>query len=215
MSRPPIDTTAFMSRYHHPKNEAASKGSSWATISTPYSKAKGMYRQKQVDDELDRIRTFKKPSSSKITITIDNGSNLLQVYHHHHHCLDVELTGGRGGKGRVVWFWKEWETATDERVMKGVITALDSSWSDPNKNAGVATTATSTGATIHREGRYYKTIAAAASSSPIGEKRKRAAVAAESRSNRGKVQQVLFHKSDKSLSCQSQKKEIVVIDLTD
>ena len=33
-------------------------------------------------------------------------------------------------KGRVVWLWKEWETATDERVMKSVIAALDSTWVD-------------------------------------------------------------------------------------
>lgn len=28
----------------------------------------------------------------------------------------------------MIWFWEGWETATDERVMKGAIAALDSSW---------------------------------------------------------------------------------------
>ncbi len=93
MSRPPIDTAAFMSKYHHPMNvDAADGGSnSRATISTSYSRTHGLYRQKQVDDEIERVRAGKKPSSSKITITI-SPTNLLTMYHHHHHCLDVQLT---------------------------------------------------------------------------------------------------------------------------
>ena len=123
MSRLPIDTTDFMSRYFHPKNIS---GGFLANTSTHYSIKHGLYRQKQIDDEINRIRANKKPSSSKISITI-SPSNLLSMYHHHHHCLDIQLTS-RTGKGRVVWFWDKWEKATDERVMKGVIAALDSSW---------------------------------------------------------------------------------------
>ena len=132
--RPPIDTRQFMARYHHPKNIAAARGdhqdaNNRATITTSYSKATGLYRQKQVDNEIARIRAHKKPSSSsKITVTI-SPTNLLSLYHYHHHCLDVQLTS-RCGKGRVVWFWDDWETATDERVIKGAIAALDSSWNE-------------------------------------------------------------------------------------
>ena len=80
-----------------------------------------------MDYEIHRIRSYKKPSSSKITITIDSSTSLLTMHHHHHHCLDFQLSS-RSGKGKVVWFWKEWEKATDERVMKGAIAALDESW---------------------------------------------------------------------------------------
>eukprot|EP00581_Thalassiosira_minuscula_P010885 CAMPEP_0183732414 /NCGR_PEP_ID=MMETSP0737-20130205/38413_1 /TAXON_ID=385413 /ORGANISM="Thalassiosira miniscula, Strain CCMP1093" /LENGTH=200 /DNA_ID=CAMNT_0025965427 /DNA_START=1 /DNA_END=603 /DNA_ORIENTATION=- len=196
---PPIDTAEFMSRYYHPKNIAAcnangdSTAGKWATMSTKYSKTKGMYRQKQVDDEIERIRSFKKPSSSKITIII-HGSNLLQVYHHHHHCLDVQLTGGRRGKGRVVWFWKDWETATDERVMKGAIAALDSNWIDPSNSDGGTNTKAAATAVFFRQS--------------AGEKRKRAADAAESRvRGRGGVSQ--------ETQRVDMQKRIDVIDLTD
>lgn len=208
--RPPIDTSEFMSRYHHPKNIAASNGGhaegQWATITTAYSKSKGMYRQKQVDDEIDRIRSFKRPSSSKITITID-GDNLLKVYHHHHHCLDIQLTGGRNGKGRVVWFWTNYETATDERVMKGAIAALDSSWIDP-KGVG-----SSDGNNSGRDrDRGTKATAAAVASffhASAGEKRKRAADAADSRA-RGRVDL-----SQEVPGRAIEDKKIEVIDLTD
>ena len=192
-----IDTTEFMSKYHHPKNVAASSvnhsnNGQWATISTAYSKNNGLYRQKQVDDEINRIRACKQPSSSKITITLD-GSHLLRVYHHQHRCLDIQLEEARRGKGRVVWFWNAWETATDERVLKGALAALDASWSDPTGADGHATNA-----------------AVAAAIRPIaGEKRQLAAVAAESRA-RARVKHV-----QGSHSGQSEEKKIEVIDLTD
>jgi len=133
--RTPIDTTQFMSKYHHPKNIAASQGKDpYTTITTSYSKTHGLYRQKQVDDEIQRIRTHKQPSSSKITIQYNSTTNVLSMYHHHHHCLDVQFASSKefqmGRKGRVIWLWKEWETATDERVMKSIIAALDSTWVD-------------------------------------------------------------------------------------
>mmetsp|Transcript_3622 Transcript_3622/g.9233 ORF Transcript_3622/g.9233 Transcript_3622/m.9233 type:complete len:175 (+) Transcript_3622:95-619(+) len=137
---PSIDTSRFMSRYHHPKNVAASMGNNLyarAAIATPYSKARGLYRQKQVDEEIERIRSCKRPSSSKITVTI-GPANVLRMYHHHHHCLDIQLTSRRG-KGRVVWFWEGWETATDERVMKGAIAALESSWTGEVEGNGEKT----------------------------------------------------------------------------
>mmetsp|Transcript_3732 Transcript_3732/g.7844 ORF Transcript_3732/g.7844 Transcript_3732/m.7844 type:complete len:224 (-) Transcript_3732:325-996(-) len=209
--RPPIDTTTFMSRYHHPKNVAAAKGNQtegqWATIATAYSKAKGMYRQKQVDDEIERMRSFKKPSSSKITITIDS-SNLMRIYHHHHHCLDIQLEGGRGGKGRVVWIWREWETATDERVMKGVIAAMDSSWSDPT-TAKLNENSISESITAGVHYGKSKEVTTALSVPNAGEKRKLAAVAAESRA-RGRI-----HISKETNKGQSQKKSIEVVDLTE
>lgn len=113
LSRQPIDTTYFMSKYHHPKNIEASEGKNpyaIAAISTPYSKTHGLFRQKQVDDEIQRVRAYKKPSTSKVTITISS-TNLLKMYHYHHHCLDIQLTS-RSGKGRVVWMWNDYETAT-------------------------------------------------------------------------------------------------------
>ncbi|KAL9189029.1 hypothetical protein ACHAXT_011519 [Thalassiosira profunda] len=189
--RPPIDTSAFMSKYHHPMNVAAAKGdpNSRATISTAYSRAHGLYRQKQVDDEIERIRAGKKPSSSKITVTI-SPTNLLTLYHHHHHCLDVQLTS-RGGKGRVVWFWSAWEKATDERVLKGAIAALDSSWTDEgesNDGDSVRNQGSTSGkkqSIIAWGGKAVASaVAAAASAQPepnADAKRKRAAIAAESR----------------------------------
>ena len=38
------------------------------------------------------------------------------------------LTDKRKAKGYVVWFWENWETATNKMVMKGAVTALYSSW---------------------------------------------------------------------------------------
>ena len=133
--RTPIDISHFMSKYHHPKNIAASQGKDpYTTITTSYSKIHGLYRQKQVDDEIQRIRTHKQPSSSKITIQFNSTTNVVSAYHHHHHCLDIQFTSFKefqmGSKGRVIWFWKEWETATDERVMKSIIAVLDSTWID-------------------------------------------------------------------------------------
>ena len=178
-----------MSKYYHTKNAAAARGdpnsNSRATVTTPYSKKHGLYRQKQVDGEIERIRAYKKPSSSsKITITI-GPTNLLTMHHHHHHCLDVQLTS-RSGKGRVVWFWEGWETATDERVMKGVISALDSSWSESDVHdadatkGGVANSVEKKGAS--KSPATIKRFLGNADDQPsAGEKRKRAASAAESR----------------------------------
>lgn len=88
--RIPIDTSHFMSKYHHPKNIAASQGKDpYTTITTSYSKIHGLYRQKQVDDEIQRIRTNKQPSSSKISIQYNSTTNVVSAYHHHHHCLDL------------------------------------------------------------------------------------------------------------------------------
>ena len=189
-----IDTSHFMAKYYHPKNIAAARGESSgvrATITTPYSKSNGLYRQKQVDDEIERIRNYKKPSSSKITVTIDSTTRLLRLYHHHHHCLDVQLTE-RKGKGRVVWFWNQWETATDERVMKGAIAALDSSWNNENKDSTITSSTsgkenTGGGKTSSKDllRRFLSSGSSKQQQSPptliIGEKRKRAAAAAVSR----------------------------------
>ena len=140
-----------MSKYFHPKNIAASLGKDpYTTISTSYSKAHGLYRQKQIDDEIHRILNKKKPSSSKITIIISpSNTNLLSMYHHHHHCIDIQLLDGKkknsNSKGRVVWFWNEWETATDERIMKGFIAALDSTWVDPSNTTTTSTCSSGSG----------------------------------------------------------------------
>lgn len=146
----------------------------------------------------------------------NSNSMVLQAYHHHHHILDIQLPSSssasslssslerRSGKGRVVWFWKEWETATDERVMKGVIAALDSSWIDPiitgkkgtgnnaeqgdssnGNNASSSTGSSSSGSSDEKHRGETKTVASTSVADFFqpGEKRKRAALAAEYRKN--------------------------------
>ena len=190
--RAPIDTTQFMSKYHHPKNIAASQGKDpYTTITTSYSKTHGLYRQKQVDDEIQRIRTNKSPSSSKITIQFNSTTNVVSVYHHHHHCLDVQFTSSKefkmGGKGRVIWLWKEWETATDERVMKSVIAVLDSTWvvdssignSDKQKQEDSKQNKISS--LFNNKKKCNEMSSTTVTESADDDKRKRAAMAAESR----------------------------------
>jgi len=190
--RTPIDTSHFMSKYHHPKNIAASQGKDpYTTITTSYSKIYGLYRQKQVDDEIQRIRTHKQPSSSKITIQFNSTTNVLSMYHHHHHCLDLQFTSFKefqmGGKGRVVWFWTEYETATDERVMKSVIAALDSSWVDKSsvgnsdKQKQEDSKQSKISSLFKKKKKCNEMSSTTVTESADDDKRKRAAMAAESR----------------------------------
>jgi len=190
--RTPIDTSHFMSKYHHPKNIAASQGKDpYTTITTSYSKTHGLYRQKQVDDEIQRIRTHKQPSSSKITIQFNSTTNVLSAYHHHHHCLNVQFASSKefqmGGKGRVVWFWTEYETATDERVMKSVIAALDSSWVDDSsvgnsdKQKQENSKQSKISSMFNKKKKCNEMSSTTVTESADDDKRKRAAMAAESR----------------------------------
>ena len=128
----------------------------------------------------------------------------------------------------MVWFWNEWEKATDERVMKGAIAALDVSWTgkvegsavnnersmlQDNRSIGAGTK----DATISNP-KYNAADASMPSfekakqqgNATAGEKRKRAAAAAESRL----IGSYFSSKNDKKPRAK-QKKDVEVIDLAD
>jgi len=240
--RTPIDTSHFMSKYHHPKTIAASQGKDpYTTITTSYSKIYGLYRQKQVDDEIQRIRTHKQPSSSKITIQFNTKTNVLSAYHHHHHCLDILFTSSKefqmGGKGRVIWFWAEYETATDERVMKSIIAALDSTWvdessvgSDEEAKQGGDTKQSKISSMFNKKEKSNEMSSndrTTATESADDDKRKRVAMAAESRisgiyQNQKEEEEVekshgeeTIKKRPRVLLKHTEKKKLEIIDLVD
>ncbi|GMH90891.1 hypothetical protein TL16_g11899 [Triparma laevis f. inornata] len=103
----------FLSKWYHAKNK-----------NNPLPPR----RQKQVSTELSRILrsgSSPLPFPSKIHFQIDVGQckNMLIFHHHHHLALKWVLPSENFGGGPI-WIWEDWETSTDERVMKAVILEL-------------------------------------------------------------------------------------------
>lgn len=92
-----------------------------------------------------------------------------------------------GGKGRVVWLWKEYETATDERIIKSVIAALDSTWVDESSVGSGCDDEGSQGKQskisnlFNKKKKCNEMSSTTTTESADDDKRKKAATAAESR----------------------------------
>ncbi|GMH87429.1 hypothetical protein TrVE_jg11568 [Triparma verrucosa] len=144
---------AFLSSYHHPKNVAYSRGGGYNNALVPpskYAAAHGPHRQAQVDKELRKILKGGGPAKSKdgskihLTVTPDR----IFIFHHHHHpCIKFRMphpnpsasSDSRFCKWKLLWWWSAYETATDERVMKAVMSGLsainggDDFWEEENE----------------------------------------------------------------------------------
>mmetsp|Transcript_35946 Transcript_35946/g.58607 ORF Transcript_35946/g.58607 Transcript_35946/m.58607 type:complete len:219 (+) Transcript_35946:178-834(+) len=194
----------FLQTYHHPKNITFMKGGGgYNPIQPPssYAAKNGPHRQSQVDKEIKRIlKNGSSPQKSKdqskihITVTADR----LFVFHHHHHKAIVlkmpppssTHTNNNNEKWQLLWWWRDYEVATDERVMKAMMAGLQARFEDAG-GAGVFYYEGSSKPTTERTTKSITQKSSQQSSDPMmmmqhqpsaSEKRKKAAAAAEQRS---------------------------------